>query len=107
MKAIAYDKYGSADVLEVKEVPKPAVDGDRVLIRVRAASANPYDWHFMRGLPLIARTSMGLRKPKYSLLGTDVAGEVEGVGNAGPRFRPGDEVFGFLGWGGFRGFVLA
>src|SRR2546428_13952012 len=85
MKAIAYKAYGSADILEVKDVPKPDVDGDRVLIRVRAASANPYDWHFMRGLPLIARTSMGLRKPKYSLLGSDVAGE--GQAGRGPRRR--------------------
>src|SRR5438128_9161395 len=107
MKAIAYAAYGSADILEVKDVPKPDVDGDRVLIRVRAASANPYDWHFMRGLPLIARTSMGLRKPKYSLLGSDVAGEVEVVGDAVTRFRPGDDVFGFVGSGGFAEFVSA
>jgi len=107
MKAIAYEAYGSADILEVKDVPKPDVDGDRVLIRVRAASANPYDWHFMRGLPLIARTSMGLRKPKYSLLGSDVAGEVEVVGDAVTRFRPGDDVFGFVGSGGFAEFVSA
>src|SRR5438445_1433017 len=107
MKAIVYEAYGSADILEVKDVPKPDVDGDRVLIRVRAASANPYDWHFMRGLPLIARTSMGLRKPKYSLLGSDVAGEVEVVGDAVTRFRPGDDVFGFIGSGGFAEFVSA
>src|SRR3989454_5077573 len=107
MKAIAYKAYGSADILEVKDVPKPDVDADRVLIRVRAACANPYDWHFMRGLPLIARTSMGLRKPKYSLLGSDVAGEVEAVGDAVTRFRPGDDVFGFVGSGGFAEFVSA
>ena len=107
MKAIAYEAYGSADVLEVKDVAKPAVENDRVLIRVRAASANPYDWHFMRGIPLIARASMGLRKPKYSLLGTDVAGEVEAVGDAVTRFRPGDDVFGFVGSGGFAEFVSA
>src|SRR6202022_1572736 len=107
MKAIAYEAYGSADVLEVKDIPKPDIDGDRVLIRIRAASANPYDSHFMRGLPLIARASMGLRKPKYSLLGTDVAGEVEAVGEAGTRFRPGDGVFGFGGGGGFAGYVSA
>ena len=107
MKAIAYEAYGSADVLEVKDIPKPDIDGDRVLIRIRAASANPYDWHFMRGLPLIARASMGLRKPKYSLLGTDVAGEVEAVGDAVTRFRPGDEVFGFVGSGGFAEYVSA
>src|SRR2546428_4367127 len=103
MKAIAYEAYGSADILEVKDVPKPDVDADRVLIRVRAASANPYDWHFMRGLPLIARTSMGLRKPKYSLLGSDVAGEVEAVGGTVARVRPGGGGFGVVGAGGLAG----
>jgi NADPH:quinone reductase-like Zn-dependent oxidoreductase len=108
MKAIAYDEYGSADVLELKDVRKPGVEGDRVLIRVRAASANPYDWHFMRGTPYIARLmATGLRKPKHSVLGTDVAGEVEAVGNAVTRFRPGDEVFGFVGSGGFAEYVSA
>ena len=107
MKAIAYEEYGSADVLELKEVRKPDVEGDNVLVRVRAASANPYDWHFIRGVPYIARTAMGLRKPKYSVLGTDLAGEVEAVGNAVTRFRPGDEVFGFVGAGSFAEFVSA
>ena len=108
MKAIAYERYGSADVLELKDVRKPDVEGDRVLVRVRAASANPYDWHFMRGMPYIARlTATGLRKPKHSVLGSDVAGEVEAVGNAATRFRPGDEVFGFVGSGGFAEYVSA
>ena len=108
MKAIAYEQYGSADVLEVKDVRKPDVESDRVLLRVRAASANPYDWHFMRGLPYIARLmATGLRKPKYSILGSDVAGEVEAVGSAVTRFRPGDEVFGFVGSGGFAEYVAA
>jgi len=108
MKAIAYEGYGSADVLEVKEVRKPDIESDRVLLRVRAASANPYDWHVMRGVPYIARLmATGLRKPKSSVLGTDVAGEVEVVGNAVTRFRPGDEVFGFVGSGGFAEYVSA
>jgi NADPH:quinone reductase-like Zn-dependent oxidoreductase len=107
MKAIVNEAYGSADILEIKDVHKPEVEADQVLVRVRAASANPYDWHFMRGIPYIARTSMGLRKPKYSLLGTDVAGEVEAVGNAVTRFRPGDAVFGFVGSGGFAEYVSA
>jgi len=108
MKAIAYEGYGSADVLEVKEVRKPDIESDGVLLRVRAASANPYDWHVMRGVPYIARLmATGLRKPKYSVLGTDVAGEVEVVGNAVTRFRPGDEVFGFVGSGGFAEYVSA
>ncbi len=108
MKAIAYEGYGSADVLEVKEVRKPDIESDGVLLRVRAASANPYDWHVMRGVPYIARLmATGLRKPKSSVLGTDVAGEVEVVGNAVTRFRPGDEVFGFVGSGGFAEYVSA
>src|SRR5213596_1582664 len=108
MKAIAYEKYGSADVLELKEVRKPEIEGDRVLVRIRAASANPYDWHFMRGVPYIARpAAMGVRKPNHTLLGSDVAGEVEAVGNTVTRFRPGDEVFGFVGEGGFAEYVSA
>jgi len=107
MKAIVYEAYGSADILEVTDVRKPDVEADQVLVRVRAASANPYDWHFMRGVPYIARASMGLRKPKYSLLGTDVAGEVEAVGSAVTRFRPGDAVFGFVGSGSFAEYVSA
>jgi NADPH:quinone reductase-like Zn-dependent oxidoreductase len=108
MKAIAYEGYGSADVLEVRDVRKPDVEGDKVLLRVRAASANPYDWHFMRGIPYIARLmATGLRKPKYSVLGSDVAGEVEKVGKTVTRFRPGDEVFGFVGSGGFAEYVSA
>ncbi|MDQ6878897.1 MAG: NAD(P)-dependent alcohol dehydrogenase [Candidatus Dormibacteraeota bacterium] len=108
MKAIAQDKFGSSDVLQLREVPKPEVGPDQVLIRVRAASANPYDWHLMRGLPYIARLAgVGLRKPKQSLLGTDVAGEVEAVGSAVTRFRPGDAVCGFVGEGGFAEYVSA
>jgi NADPH:quinone reductase-like Zn-dependent oxidoreductase len=108
MKAIAYEEFGSADVLELKEVRKPDVARDGVLVRVRAASANPYDWHVMRGVPYIARLmGMGLRKAKDSVLGTDVAGEVEAVGNDVTRFRPGDEVFGFVGAGGFADYVSA
>ena len=108
MKAIAYEEYGSADVLEIRDVRKPNIEGDQLLVRVRAASANPYDWHFMRGIPYIARLmATGLRKPKQSVLGTDVAGEVEAVGNSVTRFRPGDEVFGFVGSGGFAEYVSA
>ena len=109
MKAIAYEMYGSADVLELREVGKPEIEGDdRVLVRVLAASANPYDWHFMRGIPYIARLmATGVRKPKHTLLGSDVAGEVEAVGNAVTRFRPGDKVFGFVGEGGFAEYVSA
>lgn len=108
MKAIAYDQFGSADVLELREVHKPEARGIQVLVRIRAASPNPYDWHFMRGLPYIARlTALGLRKPKNQLLGSDMAGAVEAVGDGVTRFQPGDEVFGCIGSGGFAEYVAA
>jgi len=94
MKAITFDRFGSPDVLRLQEVEKPVVDDDDVLVRVRAASANPYDWHFLTGLPHIGRMSFGLLKPKVRGLGADLAGEVEAVGKKVTEFRPGDEVFG-------------
>ena len=94
MKAIVYERYGSPDVLELRDVEKPSVTDDGVLVRVRAASTNPYDWHFMRGKPYFARLMFGLFKPKAHGLGADLAGEVEAVGKDVTRFRPGDAVFG-------------
>ena len=95
MQAMVYERYGSPDVLELREVDKPVVGDDNLLLKVRAASINPYDWHYMRGEPIIARPQLGgLRKPKAHRLGVDVAGEVVAVGNNVKEFRPGDEVFG-------------
>ena len=94
MKAIVRERYGSPDVLELKDVDRPVVDDDSVLVRVRAASINAYDWHMMRGLPFLVRMSEGLRKPKSSAMGVDLAGQVEAVGKNVTNFRPGDEVFG-------------
>jgi len=95
MKAIVYDTYGSPDVLELKEINKPVVRDDQVLVRVRAASLKPGDWHFMRGLPYMVRMVNGLRKPrKATVLGSDMAGQVEAVGKNVTQFRPGDVVFG-------------
>ena len=95
MKAVVYDTYGSPDVLELAEIDEPVVRDDQVLVRVRAASVNPADWHFMRGLPYLVRMINGLRKPrKATVLGSDMAGQVEAVGKNVTRFRPGDEVFG-------------
>jgi NADPH:quinone reductase-like Zn-dependent oxidoreductase len=94
MKAIVYERYGSPDVLELREVEKPAVTDDGVLVRVHASSVNPYDWHMLTGVPYLARTSAGLRKPKTGLLGVDFAGTVEAVGKDVHHIRPGDEVFG-------------
>ena len=94
MKAIVYHTYGAPDVLKCEEVEKPTPKRDEVLIKVRAASVNPVDWHFMRGTPYFVRMMAGLRKPKFTRLGVDVAGRVEAVGSGVTRFKPGDEVFG-------------
>ena len=94
MKAIVRDRYGSPDVLELKDVKKPEIDDDSVLVRVRAASINAFDWHMMRGSPYLVRMMSGLRKPKSTAMGRDLAGHVEAVGKNVTEFRPGDEVFG-------------
>jgi NADPH:quinone reductase-like Zn-dependent oxidoreductase len=95
MKAVVYSRYGSPDVLELREIGKPVVRDDQVLVRVRAASVNPADWHFMRGQPYMVRMVNGLRRPrKATVLGCDLAGQVEAVGKKVTQFRPGDEVFG-------------
>jgi NADPH:quinone reductase-like Zn-dependent oxidoreductase len=94
MKAIVYHKYGSPDVLQREEVEKPAAGDNEVLIKVRAASVNPYDWHFMRGTPYFLRIMAGLRKPKDKRIGVDVSGQVEAVGRNVSQFRAGDGVFG-------------
>jgi NADPH:quinone reductase-like Zn-dependent oxidoreductase len=94
MKAIVQDAYGSAEVLELRDIDRPALGDGGVLVRIRAAAANPLDWHFMRGVPYLMRPQAGLRSPKRAILGNDMAGEVEAVGAAVTRFRPGDHVFG-------------
>jgi NADPH:quinone reductase-like Zn-dependent oxidoreductase len=94
MKAIVYHNYGSPDVLKCVEIEKPTPGDNEVLIRVRAASVNPLDWHFMRGSPYLVRLMTGLRKPKIPRLGVDVAGQVEAVGGNVTQFKPGDAVFG-------------
>ena len=97
MEAIVRSKYGSPDVLELREIEKPAVEDDHVLVRVHAASVNAGDWHSMRGKPYIIRLMLGgLFKPrtKNAVLGGDLAGRVEAVGGSVTEFQPGDEVFG-------------
>ena len=100
MKAMAYHEYGSPDVLQLQDAEVPAVDEDAVLVKVRAASVNWIDWHFLTGTPFMARMMSGLFKPKQKILGIDLAGRVEAVGKNIQRFRPGDEVFGGSGNGG-------
>jgi NADPH:quinone reductase-like Zn-dependent oxidoreductase len=95
MKAIVQDRYGTADVLELRDIDTPVVGDDNVLVRVLAASAHVGDLHFMTGLPYLFRIAgSGLRAPKTRVRGTDVAGRVEAVGKDVTRFQPGDEVFG-------------
>ena len=94
MKALVHERYGSPDVLELRDVEQPEVTDDGVLVRVRAASVNPTDWYGMTGRPFIARPTQGLRKPKSPLLGVDFAGVVEAVGKDVAGLDPGDEVFG-------------
>ena len=106
MKAIVYHHYGSPDVLRRVEMEKPEAGDNEVLIRVRAASVNPLDWHFMRGTPYLVRLMAGLRKPKVTRLGVDVAGKVEAVGRNVTQFKPGDEVFGSC-RGAFAEYVCA
>ena len=108
MKAIVQDKYGSADVLQLRDTDKPAIGEHDVLVRVRAAAVNPADWAIMGGLPYIARPApmYGLRTPKNGIRGTDVAGQVEAVGSAVTLFRPGDDVFGWC-RGGFAEYAAA
>ena len=94
MKAIVYHEYGSPDVLKCEETEKPVPRDGEVLIKVRAASVNPLDWRLMKGKPSILRIFFGLRKPRQSRPGVDVAGEVEAVGTNVTQFKAGDEVFG-------------
>jgi len=94
MKAIVYCDYGLAN-LKLEDVEKPVPNDDQILVKVRAASINPYDWHFIEGTPYIMRLmGVGLRKPKDTQLGVDFAGTVEAVGKNVTQFKPGDEVFG-------------
>lgn len=94
MKAIVHHKYGTPDVLALEEVDMPVVKDGEVLVRIRAASVNPYDWHFLTGTPYFMRMGAGLFRPKQTIPGVDVAGQVEAVGENVTRFRPGDEVYG-------------
>src|SRR5438876_10139916 len=104
MKAIVYCDYGVAN-LKLEEIEKPVPNDDQILVRVRAASVNPYDWHFVEGTPYVMRAmGVGLRKPKDIQLGVDFAGTVEAVGKNVTQFKAGDEVFGGRG-GAFAQYV--
>jgi len=94
MKAIVYEKYGPPDVLQLKEVGKPAPKEGEVLLKVYAASVNWGDWHNLRADPFLVHPAAGLLKPKNQILGFDVAGRIEAVGINAKQFQPGFEVFG-------------
>ena len=106
MKAIVQDTYGSANVLEFRDIEDPVVGLDDVLVRVQAAGCGPDVWHLMTGMPYMARLAVGFRRPKVPVPGWDVAGTVEAVGTNVTGFRPGDDVIG-TGKGSFAELVLA
>jgi NADPH:quinone reductase-like Zn-dependent oxidoreductase len=107
MKAIVRDEYGSPDVLELRDIDKPEIGDDEVLVRVHAAGVDRGVWHVMTGLPYPIRLAgYGLRVPKNPIIGSDVAGVVEVLGKNVSRFQPGDEVFG-IGKGSYAEYVCA
>ncbi|XVU22740.1 NAD(P)-dependent alcohol dehydrogenase [Actinoplanes sp. CA-054009] len=108
MRAVVYDRYGSADVLRIEDLPKPSPSGRQVLVKVAATSINLSDWETLRGSPLYSRIG-GLRTPARRTLGSDIAGWVDAVGPAVTRFRPGDEVYGdnLMLKGGFAEYAIA
>src|SRR5215831_19482565 len=108
MKAFVLRSYGSPDLLELTDLDEPVPADDEVLVRVRATSINPYDWHIMRGQPYIARLmpgALGLRGPKLRILGCDIAGQVAAAGQQATGFSPGDQVYALLPQGGFAEYV--
>jgi NADPH:quinone reductase-like Zn-dependent oxidoreductase len=94
MKAAVYRRYGPPDVVQIEDIQKPVPKDNEVLIKVRAASLNPLDWHIVRGKPYVMRMMGGPFRPKATRLGVDVAGQVEAVGSRITEFKPGDDVFG-------------
>jgi len=107
MKAIVYHEFGGPDVLRMEDVDKPVPNDNQILIKVRAVSVNPLDWHFMEGIPYLGRLpAFGFLKPTVTRLGVDYAGTVEAVGKKITEFKPGDEVYGNK-FGAFAEYVVA
>ena len=108
MKAIVYDDFGSPDVLRFEDIDRPSIAPGEVLIRVHAASLNPFDWHYLRGMPYVMRLmGFGLRKPKERrVLGSDMAGVVAEVGEDVVGLKPGDEVYAEVGFGACAEYVV-
>jgi NADPH:quinone reductase-like Zn-dependent oxidoreductase len=107
MKAITQHRYGGLDTLEYETVARPVAAKDEVLIRVQGASINAADWLLMQGEPFVARLAFGLRRPKVSTRGRDVAGVIEAVGDNVRRFSVGDEVYAEVDAGSFAEYTVA
>src|SRR5262245_58051727 len=106
MRAIVQDRYGSADVLQLREIARPSPRAGEVIVRVHAAGIDFGVWHLMEGVPYAVRLVTGLRRPKNPVRGLELAGVVEEVGAGVTAFRPGDEVFG-IGEGSFAEYARA
>ncbi len=109
MKAVVYEKYGSPEMLELRDVATPVPGDHEVLVRVHAVSVNDWDWGKLLGSTLLDRMPCGLFKPRRTILGSDIAGWIEAVGKDVTRFKPGDEVFADLSgtWGGVAEYACA
>jgi NADPH:quinone reductase-like Zn-dependent oxidoreductase len=107
MRAITQDRYGPPEVLTLRRIAVPVPGRGEVLVRVRAASLNIYDWHMITGMPRMARLTAGVRRPKHVVPGADVAGVVEAVGAGVTRLQVGDHVMGEIGHGAFAEYAVA
>ena len=105
MNAIVKERYSPPEGLQLREIEIPSISDDQVLVKVQAASVNPYDWHQMRGEPFILRFSEGLFRPNDTSLGADMAGIVEAVGSNVTQFKPGDAVYGDISSGSYAEYV--
>jgi NADPH:quinone reductase-like Zn-dependent oxidoreductase len=105
MKAVVYHRYGSPDVFEYVDIPKPIPADHQVLVKIHATATNPWDWRHLRAKPFLIRLENGFRRPQHIILGADIAGRVEAVGKNVTQFKPGDAVFGEVGYGGFAEYV--
>jgi NADPH:quinone reductase-like Zn-dependent oxidoreductase len=105
MRAIIYNHYGTPDAFQLADVPQPVVRDNEVLVKIHASSINSWDWDLLKGNPFLVRVIGGLFSPRHKILGADIAGVVEKVGNNVRDFKPGDHVFGDIAGAGFGGFA--